>query len=147
MWPSHAWPPLVLRDGLAPGSGGGHGPMRYAVTGHEPGRRITFAFDPAAGLVGRHEFRISPHGDGHTLVVHTIEARKTGRMRLLWPLALRWFHEALVHDLFDNLERAVVGSLAGPPSRWPRRVVLLRNLHRTLTPSPRVPTAGGRSVD
>lgn len=50
-------------------------------------------------------------------------------MRLLWPLLVRWFHEALVRDLFDNLERTVTGRLADPPARWSRWVVAMRHIH------------------
>lgn len=56
VWPSHAWPPLLLDHGLTPGSAGGHGPIKYSVTEHESGDRIRFGFKPGAGLDGWHEF-------------------------------------------------------------------------------------------
>lgn len=133
-WPTPAWPPLVLDNGLAIGSKGGHGPIRYSVTAYEPRRSITFTFDPVVGLDGWHTLRIAPHGDAHAMVVHTIEARAKGRMTWLWPLVVRWLHEGLVRDLLDNVEREVVGELAGPSSRWSRWVVVLRKLNRTSIP-------------
>lgn len=116
LWPTPPWPPLRLSDGLNPGSTGGHGPIRYTVEAHEPGRRLRFRFEPATGARGWHEFRVE---DGR--ITHEIQARTFGRMLVLWPLAIRWLHEALIHDLFDRIERADgltvmdVSSLAAPP--------------------------------
>ncbi|WP_206062902.1 hypothetical protein [Nocardioides piscis] len=44
------------------------------------------------------------------------------------PLAVRWFHEALMQDLFDNAERQVTGTVAGRPARWSPWVRALRRV-------------------
>jgi hypothetical protein len=128
VWPSPAWPPLVLDRGLQVGSRGGHGPIRYAVTAHEPGRSLTLAFAPGSGLDGWHELAVSPQEGGRSLLVHTISASTHGRMRWAWPLMVRWLHEALVQDLFDNAERRVTGTLAGRRARWSPWVRAIRRL-------------------
>ncbi|SCG58405.1 Polyketide cyclase / dehydrase and lipid transport [Micromonospora halophytica] len=127
-WPSPSWPPLVLDNGLQPGSSGGHGPIRYSVTSHEPGRHVVLTFAPSCGLDGWHELRVTPESDDETRLVHTISATTTGRMRWLWPLVVRWFHEALVHDLFDNAERRVTGTPVAEPARWSPWVRLMRRV-------------------
>ncbi|GAB7190386.1 hypothetical protein NUM3379_10920 [Kineococcus sp. NUM-3379] len=126
LWPSPAWPRLRLDAGLAPGSRGGHGPIRYSVVEHEPGRRIRFAFDPRRGLTGHHELLVTAEGPDRCRLVHTLAGRCRGRMLLLWPLVVRWLHEALVHDLFDNAESAATGRLPARPARWSAWVRLLR---------------------
>ncbi|MEV7907606.1 hypothetical protein AB0P04_38905, partial [Streptomyces anulatus] len=59
-------------------------------------------------------------------IVGTVE----GRMAVLWPLVIRWMHEALVHDLFDNAERAATGRMSRRPARWSLWVRLLRRLRK-----------------
>ena len=128
VWPSRTWPRLRLDAALSPSSSGGHGPIRYAVEEYLPGSRLRFRFDPSCGAVGTHELRVEPAGPDSCLLVHDIRARTRGPMLLLWPLAIRWLHEALVTDLLDNAERRLTGSLAEPPVRWSPWVRLLRRL-------------------
>ncbi len=125
LWPAPAWPPLVLDRGLVPGSAGGHGPIRYALTEYEPGRRVRFTFDPRVGIRGYHELRVEPVTGGRCELVHVIAGRLTGATHLAWPLAIRWLHEALLADLLDNAERAATGTLRRP-ARWSGWVRLLR---------------------
>ena len=117
IWPERTWPPLRLSDGLNSGSTGGHGPIRYAVRRYQPGHLVEFEFDPRIGLTGWHRFTLEQGPDGRVRLVHTLQARTTGVQVLLWPLATRWLHEALLHDLLDNAERALTGEVA-TPSRW-----------------------------
>jgi len=130
LWPAQSWPPLRLDAGLAPGSRGGHGPIRYSVAEYEPGQRIRLAFDPRIGIVGYHELIVTPDGPDRCRLSHTIVARTRGRMRLLWPLAVRWLHEALIQDLLDNAERLTTGRLRRP-ARWSVRVRVLRRAARS----------------
>jgi hypothetical protein len=126
VWPAPAWSRLVLDAGLTPGSRGGHGLIRYSVAEYEPGRRIRFSFEPGLGLDGYHELLITTEGPNRCRLAHTIAATVEGRMRLLWPLMIRWMHEALLQDLLDNAEHAATGRLRGQRSRWSLWVRLLR---------------------
>jgi hypothetical protein len=124
IWPAPPWSPLRLDAGLRPGSRGGHGAIRYEVAGHEPGRWTRFTFHPALGLDGYHELTVRAVPDG-TEITHLIVATLRGRMRWLWPLAVRWLHEAVLHDLLDNWERAATGTVRSP-ARWSLWVRFLR---------------------
>jgi hypothetical protein len=46
-------------------------------------------------------------------------------MLLVWPLAIRWLHDACLEDLLDRAG-AEVGSPAASPSRWSPWVRVLR---------------------
>jgi hypothetical protein len=144
IWPTPAWPPLVLDAGLAPGSRGGHGPIRYRVADQVPGQRILFAFEPRSGFGGHHELRVTAEGAGGCLLTHTITSNVAGRMRVLWPVAIRWLHEALMRDLFDNAERAATGRLSRPPARWSRWVRLLRRISQGIGMTTARPGSGRR---
>lgn len=107
-WVTDLTPPMVLDRGLAVGSRGGHGAVRYAVVEHTPGRNVTFQFDPSIGLIGTHRFMVEPQATGVT-VTHELRARLSGAMRLLWrPLVLP-MHSGVIEDIFDHLERTATG--------------------------------------
>jgi hypothetical protein len=125
LWPSPAWAPMVLDGPVAVGASGGHGEIRYRVVAHEPGRRVEFAFDLAIGVRGRHVFSIEPDGGSGSVLRHVAEGRLGWPMVLLWPLAVRWLHDALVEDLLDRAERAA-GTGPAAPARWSPWVRLLR---------------------
>lgn len=147
LWPTPAWFPVVLDSGLAPGSRGGHGPIRYSVSSYEPGRRIRFEFAPGLGINGYHELAIAEEGPDRCRLTHTISAGLSGRMVLLWPLVIRWLHEALLQDLLDNAEIAVTGRLTGLPARWSWWVRLLRRVGPSVdSPTPRASGPGHPSA-
>ncbi|WP_328681820.1 SRPBCC family protein [Streptomyces sp. NBC_00322] len=125
IWPIPAWSPLRLDAGLAFGSRGGHGRIRYSVAEYEPGRRVRFTFAPGLGINGYHEFLVTPDGPMRCQISHTLAGRTYGRMGLMWPLVIRWLHEALLHDAFDNIQRAATNHLPHP-ARWSIWVRLLR---------------------
>jgi hypothetical protein len=125
IWPSPAWPPMVLDRPVAVGAAGGHGPIHYRVTAHEPGRSVEFAFDPDTGLRGTHRLTAEPAGPSATLVRHVLEGRLTGPARLSWPLGIRWLHDAVLEDLLDRVERAA-GTGPERPARWSPWVRLLQ---------------------
>lgn len=145
LWPSPGWQPMVLDGPPGVGTAGGHGEIRYRVTGYVPGRRIEFAFAPETGLLGRHTFTAEPAGPDRTLLRHVIDGRLAGLARLTWPLAIRWAHDAVLEELFDNAERAV-GAEPERPARRSAWVRLLRGLDapraRTVAP-PRTPLLAG----
>ena len=125
LWPGSTWAPMVLDHGLEPGSHGGHDGIRYTVTAHETGRRVEYSFDRSTGIEGTHALAVVDLGDGTSLLRHVLEGRAHGPMLLLWPLAVRWAHDAVVEDAFDLAEAALgVGPTA--PAGWSPWVRLLR---------------------
>lgn len=143
LWPSPAWVPMRLDRPVQVGAAGGHGPIRYEVTEYEPGRRVRFQFHPGVGALGFHELRVEPLGPKRSRVTHELVATTSGSMRVLWPLAVRWLHDAVLEDLLDNAERESTG-IARTPSSWSRWVRFLRR--HTEFPWPRaveVPAGAG----
>jgi uncharacterized protein DUF2867 len=124
LWPTPAWRPMVLDRPVAVGAVGGHGSIRYRVTDHVPGRKVEFEFTPGQGIDGWHAITAEPVGPDRTLLRHVAEGRFTGGMRLAWPLAVRWAHDAVLEELLDNAERAVGHEPARPARRsaWVRLV-------------------------
>ncbi|MFF8639533.1 SRPBCC family protein [Streptomyces sp. NPDC015345] len=131
VFPAPQWAPMTFDRPLGVGATGGHGPVRYAVTEYEPGRRVRFAFTPPDE--GFHELSVEPRGEGRCLVRHVLEARQRGLDFLLWPTAVRPVHDSMMEELFDNIERVVAGGCARPV-RWSPR---LRLLNRLWWPRPR----------
>jgi hypothetical protein len=125
LWPSPAWAPMTLDRPPAPGAAGGHEGLRYRVTDHRPRRSVTFTMEPGQGLHGTHTFSVRPAGDRATVLRHEAVGRVTGAMRLLWPLAVRPAHDALLADLLDRAE-AVLDVGPARPARWSPWVRLLR---------------------
>lgn len=131
VWPGESWPPLRLDNGLAVGSSGGHGPIRYHVVEHRPGRRVEFRLDPTIGIAGTHAFDVldGPR-PGTSTVRHTIRAvPTTWRGRLLWMVAIRAFHDAVLEDMLDRFATAADHPPARP-ARWSPWVRLLRRVVR-----------------
>lgn len=127
LWPATRWPPMVLAGPLAVGVRGAHGPIRYRVTGYVPGRTIEFTFAPGVGMRGTHTFVADRVDNGCSVLRHVIDARTAGSMRLVWPLAMRWLHDAVVEDLMDRAE-VVLDVGPATPARWSPWVRLLRRL-------------------
>lgn len=119
LWPTPGWRPMVLDGPVAVGAAGGHGSIRYRVTGYEPGRKVEFEFTPGRGLDGGHTLTAEPAGPDRTLLRHVAEGGLSGGMRLAWPLAVRWAHDAVLEELLDNAERAVGVEPARPARRSP----------------------------
>lgn len=127
VWPP-GWPPMVLDRPLGVGAVGGHGPIRYRCTEWVPGRRAQFTLAPGSPIEGTHTFEVldGPEPDS-SILRHEISGRLRGVGHLLWPLAIRWLHDAVLAELFD---RTAV-SLGHPPVTPARRsawVTLLRKL-------------------
>lgn len=110
LWSSRLRLPMVLDDGLRPGSAGGHGPIRYRVVAHTPGRSVTFAFERSVGLVGHHRFDVDAVDESACVLRHTLTARPVGRMRVLWPLVVGALHETVLEDSLDQVERRLTGT-------------------------------------
>jgi hypothetical protein len=126
LWPLRRWPALRLDDGLAVGSDGGHGPVRYRVARYEPGRLVEFAFTPRFPVAGGHRFEVLPGPSADTaLARHTLEGHPRGWLRLGWPLCFRWLHDALIEDAFDRAEAELAG-VEWTPRPLPAHVRALR---------------------
>jgi len=125
LWPGETWAPMVLDRGLQPGSRGGHDGIRYTVTAHDVGRHVAFVFDRRIGIDGTHALTVVDQGDGTAVLRHVLHGRTHGAMVLLWPLAVRWAHDALIEDAFD-LAEAALGAGPTVPVQWSPWVRLLR---------------------
>lgn len=115
LWPSEHWPGTVIAFDrpLAVGARGGHGLIRYSVEQYEPTRRVTFRFDPGEGLDGTHGLAIEPLAGGRTRLVHSLDTRLEGAVRLAKPMLER-MHDTLVRQLLDRAELATAGRVVHP---------------------------------
>ncbi len=128
LWPRRQWPAMRLDGGLVEGAEGGHGPVRYVVTGHERGRWAEFTFTAPRGFHGTHTFVALPAEGGRTVLEHRLEMRTTGPALVSWPVLFRPLHDALLEDCLDRAE----GHFGAAPPRRVRTpwVRLLRLLAR-----------------
>ncbi|WP_188835112.1 DUF3995 domain-containing protein [Flexivirga endophytica] len=108
LWPSDAWPPLVLDDGLRVGSDGGHGPIRYRVIDSDS-RRVRFSF--GGDREGWHEFRVE--GVEGDVLVHEARLHRPSATDRCFVIQL---HDALIEHLLDDAES---GGARYPRRRWP----------------------------
>ncbi|MFD1372329.1 SRPBCC family protein [Actinoplanes sichuanensis] len=115
LWPHDE--PLWLDRPLDTGANGGHGTWRYTVTAYQPGLRVRFEFPADSPLAGYHELWVRAITHDRAEMVHILVAQSRGAMLLLWPLAERRLHQALVADLLDNAERAATGTVRRPARR------------------------------
>lgn len=127
VWPHENWPRMKLDHGLEVGSKGGHGPIRYLVREYKAGEFIQFEFTYPKGFHGYHQLELIALDTESTKVKHTIEMQTSGKDTLLWLLAVRWLHDALIEDAFDKLENRLDSkNRRSPWSFWVKfcRVIL-----------------------
>jgi hypothetical protein len=149
LWPVPAWVPVRFDRPLAVGADGGHGPIRYHVTGYEPGRRVELTFHPRIGLIGAHTLEVEERGPHACVLRHRVSARPVGRMRLLWPALVRVCHDTVIEHLLDNAERAVTGTVVHPV-RYPwraRLAVSMESIRVRGVPVPAAATLLRGSID
>lgn len=127
LWPSERWPRMKLDSGLAHGSRGGHGPIRYRVAKVDLDRRVIFDFTGPPGFDGWHAFSLVRTGATTTLLRHEIRMSIRGRARLTWPLFFRPLHDALIEDALDKVA-GELGTTTHLPHRDGAWVSLLRRL-------------------
>jgi hypothetical protein len=133
LWPGRDWSPMEFDRPLGVGAAGGHGPVRYTVSGYAPGRWIRFEFTGPRGFHGFHELAVLPVDREHTLLHHTLTMTTSGLSRVTWPLAWRPMHDACLEDGLDRAELACTGTVARP-ARWSPYVRLLHSLASLLGP-------------
>ncbi|SDI50939.1 hypothetical protein [Winogradskyella thalassocola] len=104
VWPSENWPAIKFKNGLQVGSRGGHGHIRYTVIEMNDFDFIKFQFSKPVGFIGTHEFNIEALNANTTVIHHEINMTTTFKASLLWSLVVRWLHDALIEDAFDNVE-------------------------------------------
>ncbi len=142
LWPRDRWPAMRLDGPLRPGARGGHGPVRYAVSEHVPGRRVAFRFEGkglTAAFRGGHWFEVE-EGRGRVVLRHVLDARCGLAAWIRWHLAVRPMHDALIEDALDRAQEAT-GGRPTPRARWSRWVRFPR--HRvTARPRPAAPGTG-----
>ncbi|MGA4862384.1 DUF2867 domain-containing protein [Streptomyces lavendulocolor] len=126
LFPAPVWPPMRFDRPLGVGAEGGHGPVRYTVTAHTPGRSVRFDFAPPAD--GHHRLDVEPLGPGRCRLTHTLQERQGPGQALLWSLLVRPVHDTVVEELLDNAEHAATGRTAAPPTTRPPLVRLLHRL-------------------
>lgn len=123
-WPSAQWPAMVMRAGLAAGSAGGHGPIRYVVEAYQPGQGVTFRFTRPRGWRGIHGFLIEDLPDRGVRLTHTLEMDASGVGLFVWLLVFQPLHDCVIEEGFDRVAADLGEPLQAPP--WSRRVRLLR---------------------
>lgn len=128
LWPLSQWPPMRFDEGLEVGARGGHGPIHYAVSQLEPGRRVRFRFIAPTRLEGEHCFEVVPNDDATTILRHSVLARPSGAMTWQWPLIFGPLHDALLEDALARAHRSLTGAPAA--TNWSAYVRLLRWLLR-----------------
>ncbi|WP_323789699.1 hypothetical protein [Psychroserpens sp.] len=104
IWPSKQWPAMRFKDGLKIGSRGGHGQIRYTITAFEAGSHIKFEFTKPDGFNGTHELHMRSLSQDTSEISHTITMNTTFKASFLWIFVIRWLHDALIEEAFDNVE-------------------------------------------
>lgn len=127
LWPP-SWPPMRLHPGLTAGARGGHGPIRYRVERHEPGRVAHFIFEGPRGFEGYHQMTVEEVAPEESLLRHELKMKARGPARITWPLVFRPLHDALIEDAFGAAEEAL--RLPKTPRPWSLWVRFLRWLLR-----------------
>lgn len=124
VWPTKKWPRMKLDKGLQEGSKGGHGPIAYVVEKYIPNQLIQFKFTEPQQFVGMHQFEIKPLNLAQTQITHTIDMDAKGTGILTWAIGVRWLHDALIEDAFDQIENHF--STQKKQSKWNLWVSTLR---------------------
>ncbi|WP_425075624.1 hypothetical protein [Psychroserpens sp. S379A] len=104
IWPSSNWPAMRFKEGLKIGSRGGHGRIRYTVVALKVGSHVRFKFTKPSGFRGTHELILKPISEHVSEVQHVIKMNTDFKASLLWVFVIRWLHDALIEEAFDNVE-------------------------------------------
>lgn len=126
IWPKEKWPAMRFKEGIDVGAKGGHGPIRYSVEKYSPNEIIQFRFLKPDGFNGVHKFEIKELPKEKTEIKHTIDMNTVGKGTIIWFLAIRSLHNALIEDAFDKLENNF--SENNKTRKWSFWVKLVRRL-------------------
>ncbi|WP_033960546.1 hypothetical protein [Psychroserpens jangbogonensis] len=128
IWPSINWPAMRFKDGLKSGSQGGHGRIRYTIIAFEPGKHIKFEFTKPEGFNGTHELNIKAISEETTEINHLIKMNTNLKASFLWLFMIRWLHDALIEEAFDNVENYF--SEESKRTKYNFWVILLRDFYK-----------------
>lgn len=128
IWPSDNWPAVNFKEGLHIGSRGGHGLIRYTVIDIKPGNYVKFKFTKPNGFVGTHELKLKSISNNASEIQHVIEMNTDFKAALLWSFVIRWLHNALIEEAFDNVENSL--SLKQKTTTYNFWVRLLRKYYK-----------------
>jgi hypothetical protein len=125
LWPAQDWMPIWLDGPTEVGTTGGHGPARWRIVGHQPGRWIRCALTGPPFLVGFHEFTVRPDGPGAAVVEHLLALRLGALGWAVYPLVFRPLHDYVIEQALDRAQQHLTGSVgrstvAGPGTRMLR---------------------------
>jgi len=106
--------------------------VHYDVAAMDQTSGLVLRFREPTGLIGHHAFHVVSDGSAGTVLRHELVAHPHGRMRMrmrvLWPLVMRWLHDAVVEELLDRAELGT-GTVPAQPYRRSRWVRTLRASH------------------
>lgn len=118
LWPNEIWPPMILSDGLAVHSRGGHGPIGYYISNYDPGKCIEFTFTQPEDFVGTHTFEILVISESLCILKHTIDMDLNSRGAVVWCCAIKWLHDALLEDCLDKVHNQLEESMIHSPHNF-----------------------------
>ncbi|GGA60262.1 hypothetical protein GCM10011490_08050 [Pseudoclavibacter endophyticus] len=142
LWPGDQWPRLRLDRPIGAGAAGGHGPVRYFVEGHDPGRSVIFRFTRPVGFRGRHSFSVASTAKDSCVLRHELEMTVHGAARVTWPLFYRPLHDALLEESLDRASASTGTAFSAARRSW--WVRLLRAPWSCGRGDPEVATMRGR---
>jgi len=126
IWPYEKWPAMKFRKGLVESADGGHWPIRYLIEKYELKEFIQFKFSKPIGFNGIHKFEILELENGKTELKHTIDMDAVGKGLLIWVIAIRPLHNALLEDALDKVENQYLTEKR--KTKWTIWVKILRKI-------------------
>jgi len=129
IWPFEKWPKMKFKHGIKEESRGGHGPIRYTIEKYDKNNFIQFRFSKPSGFNGIHKFEIIELEREKTELKHIIEMDTVGKGLLIWFLAIRSLHNALIEDALDKVENQF--SEEQKKTEWNIWVKILRRIMKT----------------
>jgi hypothetical protein len=128
VWPRDRWPAIEFEKSMSVGVAGGHDGIRYTITKYIPGKYLECKFTAPVGFIGSHTFEIIEIDNSTCKISHISRITPKGKIRILWPIIMRPLHDAMLEDLFDNVE--IAAGLNPNKKRWSFWVKMLRKLYK-----------------